>query len=143
MVDAFFLLALAAFVLLSTWVYWQNRRRVDNRLAESFRELVLSSDGVIVRGADLQVVKKVRSLLRASRRWTLMPKSAAMAQGETFWYCRGPDARWFLAIPTVECNDRVYDVSWVVRPLTEQRVRAVLQFDRKACQRAFGERDAA
>lgn len=72
-----------------------------------------------------------------------MPESAAMTQGEVFWYCRGPGPTWFLAIPTVECSDSIYEVSWVVRPLTEQRMRAALQFDRKACRRAFDEQGAS
>lgn len=143
MANALFYLFAATVALVVVCLYRYNRRRMDLLLTESFRQLSFSSDGVVLRGADLQVVKKAQQFIRTKENFLLLPDSPVVNQGDAFWYCSGPVASWFLAIPTVMSRGGELEVSWVVRPLTEQRMRAALQFDRKACRRAFGEPDAS
>jgi len=116
---------------------------MDALLMASFRHLSFNSDGAALRGVDLQIVKKAQQFIRTTQQLSFLPDSPVVNQGDAFWYCRGPGARWFLAIPTVLSRGGELEVSWVVRPLTEQRMRAALQFDRKACRRAFGAQDAS
>ncbi|QNH14490.1 hypothetical protein HEP75_03961 [Xanthomonas sp. SI] len=108
-------------------------------MEESFRRVSLTSDGVLLTGADLVVVKKVQQFMDANYDASFMFDSEAMNGSNAFWYCSGPGARWFLAIPTVSTCRSGVDVRWVLRPLTEQRARAVLRFDRVAYRSAFGE----
>jgi len=107
--------AIVAVVAFMAWLIWLQRRR------------------------DLVVVKKVQQFMDANYDASFMFDSEAMNGSNAFWYCSGPGARWFLAIPAVSTCRSGVDVRWVLRPLTEQRVRAVLRFDRVAYQRAFGE----
>ncbi|KMM76754.1 hypothetical protein ACP93_04925 [Xanthomonas sp. NCPPB 1128] len=143
MANAVFYLFAATVALVTVSLYRYNRRRIDTLLMESFRQLSFSSDGVALRGVDLQVVKKAQQFIRTNESFSLLPDRPVVHQGDAFWYCRGPGARWFVAIPSVVSRGGELEVSWVVRPLTEQRMRAALQFDRKAFRRAFGDQDVS
>ncbi|MCI2261953.1 hypothetical protein [Xanthomonas indica] len=143
MANAVFYLFAAIVALLAVGLHRHNKRRMDALLMASFRHLSFTSDGIAVRGVYLQVLKKAQQFIRTTQQLSLLPDSPVVNQGDAFWYCRGPGARWFLAIPTVVSRGSELEVNWVVRPLTEQRMRAALQFDRKACLRAFGEPDAS
>ncbi len=133
--------ATVAVVACMAWLMWLQRRRdhwLEQAVEDSFRRVSLTSDGVLLTGADLVVVKKVQQFMDANYDASFVFESDAMNGSNAFWYCSGPGARWFLAIPSVgRCRGGV-DVRWVVRPLTEQRMRAVLRFDRDAYRRAFG-----
>jgi hypothetical protein len=134
--------AIVAVVAFMAWLIWLQRRRdhwLERAVEESFRRVSLTSDGVLLTGADLVVVKKVQQFMDANYDASFMFDSEAMKGSNAFWYCSGPGARWFLAIPTVSTCRSGVDVRWVLRPLTEQRARAVLRFDRVAYRRAFGE----
>jgi hypothetical protein len=131
--------AVAAFMALLVWLQRRRDHQTESSVEQSFRCVSFTSDGVLLTGADLVVVKKVQQFMDANYDASFMFDSEAMKGSNAFWYCSGPGARWFLAIPTVsKCRGGV-DVRWVLRPLTEQRVRAVLRFDRVAYRRAFGE----
>ncbi|MDR6675745.1 hypothetical protein [Xanthomonas sp. 1678] len=121
---------------------WLQRRRdhwLERTVEESFRRISLTSDGVLLTGADLVVVKKVQQFMDANYDASFMFEGEAMNGSNAFWYCSGPGARWFLAIPSIDRRGSGVDVRWMLRPLTEQRMRAVLRFDRAAYLRAFGE----
>ncbi|MBN6104806.1 hypothetical protein JR064_21820 [Xanthomonas sp. CFBP 8703] len=129
-----------ALVALGLLVWLQHRRdhQTEWLVEQSFRRISVTSDGVLLTGADLVVVKKVQQFMDANYDASFMFDSEAMNGSNAFWYCSGPGARWFLAIPSVTAQRGRVDVQWVVRPLTEQRMRAVLRFDREAYRRAFG-----
>jgi hypothetical protein len=133
--------AFGAAIALAAWLVWLQRRR-DHRMGQaverSFRRMSVTSDGVRLTGADLVVVKRVQQFMDANYDASLMFESDAMNGSNAFWYCRGPGGRWFLAIPSVSARHGRIEVQWVVRPLTEQRVRAVLRFDRATYRRVFG-----
>ncbi|MFC5570178.1 hypothetical protein ACFPN1_08920 [Lysobacter yangpyeongensis] len=57
---------------------------------------------------------------------------------DSFWYCVGPGPSYFLAIPLVEAGLGRVKVSWVVRPLAAERMRAALVDDEQALRDAFG-----
>jgi hypothetical protein len=57
---------------------------------------------------------------------------------DAFLYCVGPGPSYFLAIAIARTGFGAVSVDWVVRPLTEQRMRGALIGDRKATSLAFG-----
>lgn len=131
--------ASVASVVLLVWLQRRRDRQTEWAVEQSFRRVSFTSDGVLLTGADLVVVRKVQEFMDANYDASFMLESDAMNGSHAFWYCSGPGARWFLAIPSVRAQRGRVDVQWVLRPLTEQRMRAVLRFDRDAYRRAFGE----
>ncbi|WP_369934748.1 hypothetical protein [Xanthomonas tesorieronis] len=136
--DAVFYAAIAAYVVAFAFLHRRNTRRIECALQQSFQDMSLISEGLPLTGADLVVVKKAGHFSYSSYDSLLMPDGAMTTDSDAFWYCSGPGARWFLAIPSVRAYQGRVDVQLVVRPLTEQRARAVLRFDREAYRRAFG-----
>lgn len=137
--DGIFHAAIAAYVAAFVFLHRRNTRRIERALLQSFRDMSFISEGLALTGADLVVVKKAGHFSYSSSDSLLMPDGAMTTDADAFWYCSGPDARWFLAIPSVRAQQGRVDVHWVLRPLTEQRMRAALRFDRDAYRRAFGE----
>ena len=45
---------------------------------------------------------------------------------DSFWYCVAPGPSYFLAIPFVTVGMGRVDVRWVIRPLSEERMRGAL-----------------
>lgn len=59
---------------------------------------------------------------------------------DEFWYCVGPGPSYFLAIPTIGVRyGSVSFVRWIMRPLSEARMRGALHGDVRATKLAFGE----
>ncbi|TKR29533.1 hypothetical protein FCE95_15480 [Luteimonas gilva] len=56
----------------------------------------------------------------------------------SFWYCVGPGPSYFLAMPLLTTRFGGASVKWVIRSLSEDRMRAVLQSDEEALRAAFG-----
>ncbi|KGQ17933.1 hypothetical protein LF41_1787 [Lysobacter dokdonensis DS-58] len=77
-----------------------------------------------VKGHQLKVVKQVS--------YQPGENSAGLGarMGETFWYCVGPGQSYWLAMPMRMSRKGL--IEWVVRPLTEERMRAALLGDRRA-----------
>ena len=110
------------------------RRRQAKAMRRSFSELTFDTPEGQVKGDALSVVKV--AALSAST-----PNSVegfATDTRDEFWYCVGPGPSYFLAIPTVGSRyGFVAFVRWVIRPLSEERMRAALQGDRRASKLAF------
>jgi len=89
-----------------------------------------------VKGNALQVVKVSR--LAASTPNGV--EGMNIKTRDEFWYCVGPGPSYFLAIPTVGIRNglSVEFVRWVIRPLSEERMRGALQGDQRAVNLAFG-----
>jgi len=137
--DGIFHAAVAAYVAAFVFLHRRNTRRIERALQQSFRDMSLISEGLPLTGADLVVVKKAGHFSYSSYDSLLMPDGAMTTDADAFWYCSGPGARWFLAIPSVRAQQRRVDLQWVLRPLAEPRMRAALRFDRDSRRRAFGE----
>ncbi|WP_155521963.1 hypothetical protein [Xanthomonas translucens] len=139
--DSVVFAAVVAFAGCVALLWWLQRRRdyqTESSVEQSFRCISFTSDGVLPTGVDLVVVKKAQQFMDANYDATFMLDGDAMNGSNAFWYCSGPGARWFLAIPSVSNCGGGVDVRWAVRRLTEQRMRSVLPFDRVAYRRAFG-----
>jgi hypothetical protein len=108
------------------------QRRLDmTRLHVSFEALRFETTEGVVGGDKVLVVKQVS--FEKSREGSMSLRSR---MGETFWYCVGPGESYWLAIPMR--MPRKGPIEWVVRPLTEERMRAALSGDRQASAMAFG-----
>ncbi|WOS41424.1 hypothetical protein [Xanthomonas rydalmerensis] len=122
-------------------MYRMGRSQVTDLLDASFREQAFPGEHGPLHGGDLTVVKKSKQNIESSygHVYSIAP-DAALHTADAFWYCVGPGPCWFLAIPVVTSGFGQAQVRWIVRPMTEGRMRAALQFDRKATRLAFGER---
>jgi len=122
-------------------LYRMGRSQVTDLLDASFREQAFPGEHGPLHGGDLTVVKKSKQNIESSygHVYSIAP-DAALHTADAFWYCVGPGPCWFLAIPVVTSGFGQAQVRWIVRPMTEGRMRAALQFDRKATRLAFGER---
>ena len=108
------------------------QRRLDmTRLRVSFEALRFETTEGVVGGDKMLVVKQVS--FEKSREGSMSLRSR---MGETFWYCVGPGESYWLAIPMR--MPRKGPIEWVVRPLTEERMRAALSGDSQASALAFG-----
>ncbi|KAB7777349.1 MULTISPECIES: hypothetical protein [unclassified Xanthomonas] len=125
-------------------VYRMGRRQVTDLLEASFRAQAFPGAHGPLRGSDLTVVKRSRQTIESSdgHVYSIAP-DAALQTADAFWYCVGPGPSGFLAIPVVTSGFGKAQVHWIVRPMTEGRIRVALQFDRKATRLAFGTRPAA
>lgn len=107
------------------------KRKQSVQLQTSFDEMPIPSTGAPpLHGRDLRVVKRTEFG---------QPGEYNAQQRESFWYCVGPDAQYYLAI--VQANYRPFQTSvftWVVRPLSEDRMRNALLGDEAATALAFG-----
>ncbi len=125
-------------------LYRMGRNQVTDLLEASFREQAFPGEHGPLRGSDLTVVRRSRQTIESSdgHVYSIAP-GAALQTADAFWYCVGPGPSGFLAIPVVTSGFGEAQVRWIVRPMTEGRMRVALQFDRKATRLAFGTRPAA
>ena len=125
------LLIVAVWIPLMVFLSIRQRRLDSARLRDSFDALRFDTPEGVVGGDKLQVVKQVS--FEKSREGS-MPLRSRM--GETFWYCVGPGQSYWLVMPMR--MPRKGPIECVVRPLTEERMRAALSGDRDAMALAFG-----
>lgn len=102
------------------------RRRVKQALRDSFRDLRFETHDGVVRGDAIRVVKVFRQGMPFSYDDVFSIPVGPRWISDSFWYCIGPARTYFLAIPMVDVGLGRVEVAWVVRPLTEERIRAAL-----------------
>jgi len=116
--------------------YFAQRARERVATHASFQAQTFDTPEGRVTGSALRVVKM--SSLSATT--PNMPEDRLTKTRDEFWYCVGPGPSFFLAIPTIGIRyGQVVFVRWVIRPLSEERMRGALAGDRKAAKLAFGE----
>lgn len=130
-------IAVAAVVIaLIVTILIRQRALQREALRDSFEAQTFHTPEGNVDGRRLRIVK-IAALAATT------PNSVEGVETRTrdeFWYCVGPGPSYFLAIPTVGIRyGSVAFVRWVVRPLSEERMRGALQGDRRASKLAFGE----
>lgn len=135
------IMALVAFVcavvLLSVIVSRRERRRLHASLRMTFAQLKFDTPIGSVPGSALRVVK-ISQLASGLDGDELHGLFGDRQLPDAFWYCVGPGPSYFLAIGRANAHRRGVAVDWVVRPLSEERMRGALLGDDKAIALAFG-----
>lgn len=92
-------------------------------------------------GRELKVLKRSETALffasRQSSRFGRIPTAS-----DIYWYCKSPDADYFMAMALITDINGKIEIQWVVRSLTEDRMRGALRAFPKAYLVEFGETPA-
>ncbi len=131
----YFLLGIAI-VAAAIWASLDGRKRVKRALDATFDAQRFSTPLGTVTGESIRVVKIASDSMPFAYNdvWQLGPD---YAPSTSFWYCVGPGPSYFLALPFVTTHFGGASVRWVIRPLSEERMRAVLHGDDEALNAAF------
>lgn len=119
------------------YLSWRGRNKIDRKLRATFDRQTFDTPQGKVTGEALRVVKVCRQMSRFAGD-DVYVLGRDPVPSDTFWYCVGPGPSYFLAIAIVQVGFGKVDPQWVIRPLTEQRMRGALIGDRKATALAFG-----
>lgn len=119
------------------YLSWRGRDKIDRRLRTTFDRQTFDTPQGKVTGEALKAVKVCRQTTRFAGDDVYRLGRDPMPS-DTFWYCVGPGLSYFLAIAIVQVGYGKVDAEWVIRSLTEQRMRGALIGDRKATALAFG-----
>lgn len=124
-------LLVLSFVGLFVWAAMREARLRRERVQRSFEAIVVQTPEGPVGGDKLLVVKEV------------IDTSGASEGGDdlrgVFRYCVGPGPTYFVVIGQVVREGLVRSrLQWVVRPLSEERMRGALHGDHAALAAAFG-----
>lgn len=115
----------------------RGRRKIQAALKRSFDSTTFDTPEGRVPGTLLKVVKISKQTMRFAGDDVYQLGRDPMPN-DAFWYCVGPGPSYFLAIAIAQVGYGRVSVKWIVRPLTEQRMRGALIGDRKATALAFG-----
>jgi len=118
----------AGFLVAAVFVVIRTRRAVDAAVKRSFEALTFPRPAGRVRGSAVRVVKAVEQNVGSEHSGTR----------DLFWYCVGSGPSYFLALGHVHGARPPVRVDWVVRPLTQERMRNALAGDDRATALAFG-----
>lgn len=130
------LLIVAVVVPVIVFASWNSGRKTKAAVMQSFNRLTFDTSEGRVAGVELKVVKVSKQPMQfADDIHTLGHDSQP---SDAFLYCVGPGPSYFLAIAIARAGFGALSVDWVVRPLTELRMRGALIGDRKATALAFG-----
>jgi len=132
------LLIALPFIVLSVHFNRLGRRKIDQTLKDTFAQRTFQTPQGSVSGTTLRVVKISKQTSRYAADEVYRTKLDSIP-ADAFWYCVGPGPSYFLAIAILQTGDGQVCADWIVRPLTEQAMRAALLDDRKATAMAFGE----
>lgn len=123
-----FLPIVLAPVAIAIGLYGQvvGRRRVQRALRDTFLALRFDTPDGRVAGDAIRVVKIFKQGMPFAYDDVFSIPVGPRQISDSFWYCVGPARTCFLAIPTVEAGLGRAKVTWVVRPLSEDRMRAAL-----------------
>lgn len=115
----------------------EGRERVRGALRETFAALSFTTEqGVVLSGADVRVVKVYTQNM--GHAYDDVFRIGTRHVHDSFWYCVAPGPAYFVAIPLLQASLGRITVRWVVRLLTEERMRAALQDDARALESVFG-----
>ena len=120
------------FMALFVWAAIREARLRRERIQRSFDAIVVQTPQGPINGDKLLVVKEVSDTSGSS-------EGGDDLRG-VFRYCVGPGPSYFVVIGQVVAEGFARRrLQWVVRPLSEERMRGALHGDRAALNAAFGE----
>lgn len=113
------------------------RRKIKAEVMRSFNAQTFDTPVGRVTGEALKIVKISKQSMQFAGDdvYTL---GRQHQPSDAFLYCVGPGPSYFVAIAIAQAGFGAVSVKWVVRPLTEERMRGALIGDRKAAALAFG-----
>lgn len=114
------------FVGLGLYASVVGRRRIRHALRASFEALRFATPGGEVGGDAVRVVKVYKQGLPLLYDDVFDLTWGARHLSDSFWYCVAPGPSYYLAIPLVAVGMGRVDIRWVVRPLSEERMRGAL-----------------
>ena len=107
------------------------RHSAKDAFHREFEAWRLSASAGTLRGVDLRVVKFVYQELGGD--------AGSRGARTGWWFCVAPGSRWLLVIGQDTPVGMVrHEVTWVVRELSEERMRGALAGDKTATALAFG-----
>jgi hypothetical protein len=130
------LLITAVVIPVIVFASWKSRQKVKAAVMQSFDRLTFDTPAGRVTGAELKIVRVSKQTMQLGDDLHTLGHDAQPS--DAFLYCVGPGPSYFLAIAIARTGFGAVSVDWVVRPLTEQRMRGALIGDRKATSLAFG-----
>lgn len=130
-------LVIVAFMGVTLFAARAHSRKARDEVMRSFNAQTFDTPVGRVTGEALKIVKISRQPMQLGGDdvYTL---SREHQPSDAFLYCVGPGPSYFVAIAIAQTGFGAMSVKWVVRPLTEERMRGALVGDRKATALAFG-----
>lgn len=119
-------------VVLGIYGTLAGRRRVKAALRTTFAALRFETPDGMVGGDAVRVVMVYRQGMPLAYDDVFNLPLGPPQVTDSFWYCVGPGPSYFVAIPMVEVGLGRVSVTWIVRALTEARMRAALVDDPEA-----------
>lgn len=135
------LVLMPLFIAVGIYTTIQGRRRVRQALRTTFAALRFNTPDGPVAGIEVRVVKVYKQGVPFAYDDVFNLPAGMRQISDSFWYCVAPGPSYFLAIPLVEVGFGRVDIQWVVRPLTEERLRVALQDDAAALRDALDPRE--
>jgi hypothetical protein len=132
------ILLMPGFLVLAIYQTLEGRKRVKRALRTTFLALRFTTPGGVAGGDAMRVVKVYKQGVPFVYDDVFEIPVGPRRISDSFWYCVGPGPSYFLAIPLVEAGLGRVKVSWVVRPLSAERMRSALVDDEQALREAFG-----
>nr|WP_225876340.1 hypothetical protein [Lysobacter terrestris] len=132
------ILLMPVFLALVIYQTLEGRKRVKRELRNTFLALRFTTPGGVAGGDAMRVIKVYKQGVPFIYDDVFNLPVGPRHISDSFWYCVGPGPSYFLAIPLVEAGLGRVKVSWVVRPLSAERMHAALVDDEHALREAFG-----
>lgn len=132
LIDRLLLLLAPVGIALGLYGTLVGRRRVKDALRTTFAALRFDTPDGVVGGDGVRVVKVYRQGMPLAYDDVFNLPLGPRQVSDSFWYCVGPGPSYFVAIPVVEVGLGRVSVQWIVRSLTEERMRAALVDDPEA-----------
>lgn len=126
-----------AFMGVTLFAAGGHRRKIKAEVMRSFNAQTCDTPVGRVTGEALKIVKISKQPMQFAGD-DVSTLGRQHQPSDAFLYCVGPGPSYFVAIAIAQTGLGAVSVKWVVRPLTEERMRGALVGDRKATALAFG-----
>ena len=135
--EVFKALGVVVFIGLFVFAARAGSRKIRAEVMRSFNAQAFDTPVGRVTGEALKIVKISKQSMQFAGD-DVYALGHQHQPSDAFLYCVGPGPSYFVAIAIAQTGFGAVSVKWVVRPLTEERMRGALVGDRKATALAFG-----